>query len=1218
MVVEVRDRSNFNIIGIGTSAGGLEALKIFIDNVPSDCIHSFVIIQHLSPDYKSLMKDLLAKNTTLPIFEVVDGVTIEAGSVYLIPPKKNMTIKDGKLHLMDKPQEHDLNLPIDIFFNSLALEKKENAIGIILTGTGSDGTRGFRTLKEEGGMLMVQSPETAKFDGMPYSAISTGLVDLVLPVEQLPGELLNFLDHPKGGTDTEMLVWNDEGSLMKILMHIKSCTDLDFTLYKRPTLVRRLARRLTICKCMTLKDYLNFLYETPQEVQIIYREFLIGVTRFFRDQNVWEQVENEIVPKLISQNSETKALKIWSIACSTGEEVYSIAIVIREVLEKANLKFNVKIFATDIDNESLEIAGKGIYPESIIADVSINRIQKYFVKKDDKYQIREEIRRMVIFSHHNIVSDPPLNKMDMIFCRNMLIYIQPIVQKKIMGYIHFSLNLNGYLVMGSSETVGDLSTVFVEIDRKNKIYRNSVQARSLGGDLLKYTDSNKQLSIKTPLGWHNSRKTNIQQKMTEALNLLLLEHLGITAVFVDDNYDIIHALGDFKKYIEFPDSGFSINLLKMVPDNVSAIIAASCRKSIQDTSVLIKKKATYFKGTTKFSLNIIVKPYLVEAVTGKFSYLITFLEESKVNVESSEIPMESIDILTANRILELEEELLESRENLQLTVEEVETSNEELQATNEELLASNEELQSTNEELQSVNEELHTVNAEHSFKIDELNSLNADIDNLFKSIEIGTVFLDNDLRIRKFTPEIKYHFNLLEKDIDCPIEIFSTYLSNANIKEDSLNVLRTGIHFEKEIQNNEGIWFLQRILPFIDNYGETKGVVISFVDITKTKIAELQYRNIFNLTALPLWEEDFSGVKKQIDAIKESGVEDFIEYAQENPEFISKCASLIRVGDLNPAAKKLMNIDTKAQNGFSFRDESMVACFTKELEVIFNGGGIYMSAQRKVTLNDGGSKVIIIYVKFPPATNNYRNIIVSAVDITELQIAKNDLEKVNNELKQFAYLATHDLRAPLTNLIGLTSLFEGDNLTEEDAFIFDKIKQSTTRLNETLDDLIKLITITKDELEEPFKINLVKEVEQTQEALQAILDLANGKVNVNLQVTEIVYIRSIIKSIVQNMMTNAVKYKDPSRSLVIDITSLQVDDFIVISFKDNGRGMDMTKHGNAIFKLYKRFDTDGEIEGKGIGLYIVKAQLERMGHSISVVSEEGVGTEFIIKLKNLK
>lgn len=423
--------TNFNIIGIGTSAGGLEALKIFFDNVPSDCIHSFVIIQHLSPDYKSLMKDLLAKNTLLPIYEVVDGMIIGPGSIYLIPPKKNMTIKDGKLHLMDKPHGHGLNLPIDIFFNSLAEEKKENAIAIILTGTGSDGTRGFRSIKEEGGILMVQSPETSKFNGMPHSAISTGLVDLVLPVEQLPAELFNFLNHPKDGTDKEMIVWNDEGTLVKILKHIKSTTDLDFTLYKRPTLVRRLARRLTICKCLTLKDYLIFLQETPQEVQILYREFLIGVTKFFRDYTVWEQLEEEIIPQLISKNKEEKTLKIWSIACSTGEEVYSTAIVVREALEKANLNYNVKIFATDIDKDSLEIAGKGIYPESIIADVSLNRIQKYFIKKDEKYQIKEEIRRMVIFSHHNIASDPPLNKMDLVLCRNMLIIFNQLFKIKL-------------------------------------------------------------------------------------------------------------------------------------------------------------------------------------------------------------------------------------------------------------------------------------------------------------------------------------------------------------------------------------------------------------------------------------------------------------------------------------------------------------------------------------------------------------------------------------------------------------------------------------------------------------------------------------------------------------------------------------------------------------------------------------------------------------------
>lgn len=787
-----------------------------------------------------------------------------------------------------------------------------------------------------------------------------------------------------------------------------------------------------------------------------------------------------------------------------------------------------------------------------------------------------------------------------------------------MGYIHFSMNLNSFLVLGSSESVGNLSTVFAEVNRKNKIYKNTVLARNLGGDLLKYKDSSKQLSIKTPIGWHNSRKTNIQHKMTEALNLLLLEHLGVTAVYIDESYDIIHALGDFKKYIEFPDSGFSINLLKMVPDNLSAIIASGCRKSILDTNSVVKKNVSYIKNDIKYNLNIIIKPFLVEAVTGKFTYLITFIEESQKNHESSEFSMESVDVLTANRIIELEEELMESRENLQITIEEVETSNEELQATNEELLASNEELQSTNEELQSVNEELHTVNAEHSFKIDELNSLNTDIDNLFKSIEIGTVFLDSELRIRKFTPEIKYHFNLLEKDIDRPIEIFSTYLSNLNIKEDSLKVLQTGKHLEKEIQNNEGVWFLQRIMPFIDSYGLIKGVVISFVDISKTKKAELQYRNIFNLTALPLWEEDYTIVVEELNKLKNKNITNIVDYLNENPKFVKKCISKIKVGYLNPAAKKLLSVsNSKDVNTLHFRDDNSLKSFIEEFVIIYNGGGVYVSSERIIKTINNQSKNVFIHINFPKNKKDYSCIIVSAVDITELQSAKNDLEKANNELQQFAYVATHDLRAPLANLIGLTDIFEDENLDKENKFIFEKIKESTSRLNETLEDLIKLITLKKDELQKPVKINLVKEIDFVKESLQDLIINSNAKINLDLKVPEIIYVKSILKSVLQNLLTNSIKYRSHDRDLIINISSMVAKNWILIKFKDNGRGINLVKHGDDIFKLYKRFAENGDIEGKGIGLYLIKEQLDRMGHEISVKSELNKGCEFIIKIKNL-
>ncbi len=439
---------DFYVIGIGASAGGLEALKEFFDNVPQDFRHSFVIIQHLSPDYKSLMTELLAKNTKLPIYEVNNGMEIRSGSIYLIPAKKNMTIRDKTLYLVDKPIGHDLNLPIDIFFNSLAEDQCEKAIGVILTGTGSDGTRGLLAIKEAGGMAMVQNPETAKFNGMPRSAVATGLIDYVLSVDQMPGEILNYISYPRlEHSHFDKLLMKDEDTVMKILLHLKNFTNLDFTNYKRPTLIRRISRRMTVNNCSTVNEYLKYLMENSSESQILYKEFLIGVTRFFRDAKAFEVLAKKVIPDILKKAKAKQPIKVWSVACCTGEEAYSIAILFKEAMEKMKKHVEIKIFATDLDKESIDKACRGVYEESNVGDISSERLKKYFIKKGNTYQIIQEIRKMIIFSHHNVLQDPPFNKMDFICTRNMMIYLQPDMQKRVLTTLHYALNLNGYLCL---------------------------------------------------------------------------------------------------------------------------------------------------------------------------------------------------------------------------------------------------------------------------------------------------------------------------------------------------------------------------------------------------------------------------------------------------------------------------------------------------------------------------------------------------------------------------------------------------------------------------------------------------------------------------------------------------------------------------------------------------------------------------------------------------
>ena len=822
------------VIGIGASAGGLEALKEFFNYIPHNCQHSFVIIQHLSPDYKSLMAELLAKNTVLPIQEVKNNMVIEKGSVYLIPPKKNMTLSNGKLRLVDKPKGQDLNLPIDIFFRSLAKAYKDKSICVVLSGTGSDGTSGAREIKEVGGMVMVQDPEQAKFDGMPRSAINTGLVDYTLSVESMAGELLHYIEHPTTDIGSVIQIEEDESTVLGILKALKNETTLDFAQYKRPTLVRRIARRISVNKLQNQKDYLEFIEGNRAEAEILAREFLIGVTNFFRDSYVWDKLEAKIIPELIAAKNNGDVFKVWCVGSSTGEEAYSMAMLISEEVKRQDKKLQIKIFATDLSMNHLDIGSKGLYPESIIANVSPLRLRKFFVQKGDEYQVNESLRKMVIFSQHNILKDPPFNKMDIAVCRNMLIYMQPPAQRKVMGLLHYSLNLKGILLLGSSESLGDYSSVLREIDRKSKIFQNIKRAKARGLEPLNYPDQQKLTASFNNL---SSSKSRTETKMADVMNETVAEELGLAGVYIDETYTILHAIGEFRKFVDLPERGFSTNLLKMLSPTVSISLASSVRKAFANNQRTLHKTIPTEVNSKLTSFDLLINPFEMNNINRSKGCLLLFLP--KKDPKGTAKLVSETNRATGARVFELEEELRDARESLKIVVEEVETSNEELQATNEELLAANEELQSTNEELQSVNEELHTVNAELQQKIEDLAALNNDMDNLLKSTDIGTIFLDTDIRIRKFTPSVSEHFHLRDVDIGRPISHFSnTFDTGSSTLKRVKKVIESGKTLSRELQAEDGKWFLKRITPYIDSDNLINGAVMSFVDIDDIKKSE--------------------------------------------------------------------------------------------------------------------------------------------------------------------------------------------------------------------------------------------------------------------------------------------------------------------------------------------------------------------------------------------
>ena len=826
--------TDFYIVGIGASAGGLEALESFFSNCPNDTGIAFVIVQHLSPDYKSMMSSLLARHTKMPIKVSDDTDVIKPDHIYLIPGTKNLIVKNGRLQLVDRANANQLNLPIDLFFESLAIEKKEKAVGVILSGTGSDGTRGGKEIKSVGGTLFVQDPETIRFDGMPLSAIENGIADYVMTAAEIPYELVNFINFPTAKSDWEMkTLLNDEEAVNEILQIIKRNTGYDFLSYRRQTLIRRIIKRLKINKLKTLKEYIELLESDVNEQRTAVNEFLINVTKFFRDKSSFKLLEKEVLPNIIKTAYEKqKDVKAWSVACSSGEEAYSVAMLIEEVMEQLKMRVSYKVFATDIDSIAVENASKGEYKSDIANDMPPTLLNKYFVQKNNGYQIKTSIRKNIIFSKHDILHNPPFNKMDLVSCRNMLIYLNNNAQRKALASLHFSLKLNGYLFLGSSESLGSLKESFEQINPKIKIYKNINSSNRVfrdKNDLEMYSFSPSILS----------KGMSPKERFDFFIGQDLLDAVDAICIFINDRFDIIHAKGPLHKFFALPTDGFSNNIMSVLPNTLNIPISTSIRKlkrNVESKKVIVKEiQYIKEKELTKIQIRVRDLPAPMQAVT----YLITIIEIGKidiqesVNKEGAATAQESIKY--QDEIKELRQALIDSKENLQMTVEELETTNEEIQSTNEELIASNEELQSTNEELQSVNEELHTVNAELQEKNTELLTLNADMENLINSTDIGTIFLDKDFKIRKFTPAITYQMHLQKSDIGRPVSDFSWH--SLNIEKDARKVLKKLQPIRKEFQTKEGIWYLQQVQPYRTQDDLIKGVVINFINIESLKSA---------------------------------------------------------------------------------------------------------------------------------------------------------------------------------------------------------------------------------------------------------------------------------------------------------------------------------------------------------------------------------------------
>lgn len=826
----------FYIVGVGTSAGGLEALERFFKNMPANQQLAFLVVQHLSPDYKSHMVELLSKYAQMPVQEASDGVRVEPGNIYVLPPRKNMTIFKRKLYLVEYDRSRGLNLPIDILFESLAKDQGNRAIGCILSGTGSDGTRGIRAVKEYGGIVLAQD-DSARFDGMPRSAISTQLVDYIAAPEHMPEILVRYVAYPgptsKNGQQSKLV--NEQDLIGKVLAILRDHNSVDFTGYKQNTLIRRIERRMSLFEITSLEDYIEYLQKSDKERRTLFKEFLISVTSFFRDPEAFEFIQTHVVPMLLEDRDRRDQVRIWVPGCATGEEAYSLAILFQEYMERTGRFTDVKIFATDLDRDALERAGQGVFPESVMADIPMTLLKDYFVKQGDYYEILRQIRSMVVFAHQNLVKDPPFSRIDLISCRNLLIYLQPEIQNRVLSIFQFALKPRGYLFLGSSESLGDRAAEFSVENAKWKIYRfrgahNPLAETNLDKKQGDHVAPSSFREPATPIkhldDWRNS----------DPVLRSLVEHVLPPCVVIDEHWTMLHGFGNLNPYLHAP-RGYQVNLniLKLVRDELSIPLSTALHRTFKDGEDVAYRQIEVQEDNGPVRVDITTRLFWHKGNNHKLGIILfTPSEDQSPKPQSEDF---KISDGVHQRITNLEQELQYTRENLQATIEELETSNEELQATNEELMAANEELQSTNEELESVNEELLTVNNEYQVKIKELSALNDDMDNLLKSIDIGTIFLDADLNVRKFTPAAQQAINLLDQDVGRPIQHFSHKLMNFDLSDAIEEVIENLITREYEVQSKSGQWYLLRISPYRTHTNQISGVVLTMVDVTELREA---------------------------------------------------------------------------------------------------------------------------------------------------------------------------------------------------------------------------------------------------------------------------------------------------------------------------------------------------------------------------------------------
>lgn len=1198
------------ITGIGASAGGTAALKTFFENIPEKPDTAFIIIQHLDRKQKGFTREVLSPSTSLPITQVEKRTKITKNHIYLIPPKYYILLEDHYLILEKRHPEEKINTAINTFFTSLALHTRDKAIAIILSGLGSDGAKGSQYIKEQGGMVMVQSPDSATYNSMPLEAIISDRPDVIGPPEKLAKDLIYYINQPaiidKVRDRAEI---TDMETVQKIISLINEYCGVNFRDYKLNTILRRIDKRVKINYLKDPLEYFNLLTEKPDEIRTLYHDLLIGVTEFFRDSEAYAQLKHKVFPTLCHRDNNYSNLRIWVAACSTGEEAYSLAMLLDDYVSEHNLRIDFKIFATDLSQKAISFAGRGHFSSQIKAQMPPHLLKKYFIKKGDKYEVINDLRKKITFSVHNLMSDPPFIRLDLVTCRNMFIYLKEEVQKKLLYTFNYALKEPGYLMIGANESISNLNDVFETVDLKWKIFKNkriSKNYRSEAFSVFNYNFTPRDYTA--PVS--NKPVPSYEQEFYADL---LIEKYAPDCILISDKNEVLYSSGKIEKYLDFPKRRSNLHLFDMVTGNISLALRNGLRKlSEEQRDVMVRNVVISSHNSDEDTQPEMIDLKLVKlhGRNNMESYiLIEFNESQELENEHEFLEIASRDSI--KEIERLEAELYQAKKELQYNSDELEAINEELQSSNEEMKSSNEEMQTTNEELQSTNEELKTVNQELKNKIDELTILHDDVNNLFVSTQIATIFLDRDLRIRKFTPAVQRYINVREGDVGRPIYHYTYNFSYDELREDVNAVLTTLQPIKREIQ--EKGYATMKIIPYKTDDMRIEGVIITFIDITELKEANIK-------------------LERLTEDLKESGQElqqseNYWKTLVENsPDIICRLNKNGDITFVNNSIYKHTGVERSRIIGKNlmqsklFAKEDEINELRKQLDLAFKHKKQINYYQNFSSSSNQKHFFITLLPEQSVQNNKLESVLLVGRDISnlrdiELRIEDKNrkLEELNQYMDNFVHAVAHDLRSPLTNLKLILELIEGEKEPEKLEFLINRLGRSVGRIDDILNGLIEIIGSQKRTGEHAKKINFQQVIKKVIEQLNNELP-KDAEIKLDIKEETIVHTRGYLYSIIRNLLSNAIKYRADHRPLVLKISTRQEGEYIVMDIGDNGIGMDFEVIKHDLFKPFKRFTS--KADGKGIGLHIIKSMIEKTGGKIEVSSDKGKGTTFSVYFKN--